>query len=100
MARAIDADKFERFLMSLPDEVLCEDCCYVVVNEMIKQPTIEAEPVKHGNWVDKTVWIGGIGHCRYECSRCGYVVNHKPNSRGDGKGGKYCDECGTKMGCE
>ena len=41
MARAIDADEFERFLMNLPDEVLCEDCCYVVVNEMRNQPTIE-----------------------------------------------------------
>lgn len=46
MARAIDADEFERFLMNLPDEVLCEDCCYVVVNEMRKQPTIDT--VKHG----------------------------------------------------
>ena len=41
MARAIDADAFEKFLMNLPDEVLCEDCCYVVVNEMRNQPTIE-----------------------------------------------------------
>ena len=50
MARIIDADEFERFLMNLPDEVLCEDCCYVVVNEMRKQPTIEAEPVKQ-EWI-------------------------------------------------
>lgn len=49
MARAIDADEFERFLMNLPDEVLCEDCCYVVVNEMRKQPTID--PVKQ-EWID------------------------------------------------
>lgn len=41
MARLIDADAFEKFLMNLPDEVLCEDCCYVVVNEMRNQPTIE-----------------------------------------------------------
>lgn len=61
-------------------------------------PTIE--PVKYGKWVDKTVWIRGIGHYKYECSCCGYVVNHKPKSRGDGKGGKYCDECGAKMECE
>lgn len=41
MARLIDADAFEKLLMNLPDEVLCEDCCYVVVNEMRNQPTIE-----------------------------------------------------------
>lgn len=46
MARAIDADAFERFLMNLPDEVLCEDCCYVVVNEMRNYPTID--PLKNG----------------------------------------------------
>ena len=46
MARLIDADAFERFLMNLPDEVLCEDCCYVVVNEMRNYPTID--PLKNG----------------------------------------------------
>lgn len=65
-------------------------------------PTIEANLVRHGKWIDRTAWCGGIGRCEYECSNCGYRVMHKPNSRGDGKGGKFCDNCGAKMdgGCE
>lgn len=81
MARLIDADEFERFLMNLPDEVLCEGCCYVIVNEMRKQPTIEAEPVMHGKWFD----VGSLS-CR--CNRCGCKNSHETD---------YCPNCGARM---
>lgn len=37
-------------------------------NEIIKQPTIDAEPVRHGRWIrmDDT-------HTRWKCSECGFV---------------------------
>ena len=54
-------------------------------------------PVRHGKWIDKTIWFGSIGKCCYECSECGYQIQYKPQSRGDGKGGKYCDDCGARM---
>ena len=91
MARAIDADEFERFLMNLPDEVLCEDCCYVIVNEMRKQPTIEAEPVKHGKWI--------IAYDDYKfamwdaCSICGHGLEFV----GAGKDYNFCPHCGARM---
>lgn len=70
---------------------------FVKYDDIENMPTINAELVRHGHWIDKTVWCGGIGRCEYECSNCGYRVMCKPNSRGDGKGGKFCDECGAKM---
>ena len=57
MARLIDADAFEKFLMNLPDEVLCEDCCYVVVNEMRNQPTIEPKQ----EWISAKVRPPKVG---------------------------------------
>lgn len=84
MARLIDADEFERFLMNLPDEVLCEDCCYVVVNEMRKQPTIDT--VKHGKWIEDKE------RDMLRCSVCQnfYVENYMFWF-------KYCPECGARM---
>lgn len=54
--RLIDADRFERVLMAMPDDELCEDCCYNVVNKLDEAPAIEAEPVvrcKDCKWWDK-----------------------------------------------
>lgn len=51
-------------------------------------------------WVDDTEWIGSFGMCRYTCSACGFIKNEKPFSAGNGKGSKFCEECGAKMSTE
>lgn len=51
-------------------------------------------------WIDNTEWIGSFGMCRYTCSACGFTKNEKPFSAGNGKGDKYCEECGAKMSTE
>ena len=53
--------------------------------------------IVHGRWIDKTEWIGSFGQIKTECSVCGTIYPHKPGSRGDGKGGKFCEECGARM---
>lgn len=70
---------------------------FIGVQELDEAPTVDAAPVVHGRWIDKTVWVGGLGHIRTQCSVCGTVYPNKPGSRGDGKGGKFCEECGAKM---
>lgn len=68
-----------------------------IVNQMVSDiqslaPVVDAEPVRHGQWVDHGVrdWL---------CSECGgkiqkvrkidgYCYNDKP---------KYCPDCGAKM---
>ena len=44
MARLIDADAFEREVMMMPDEELCEDCCYNVIAKLDDAPTV-------GGWI-------------------------------------------------
>lgn len=51
-------------------------------------------------WIDNTEWIGSFGMCRYTCSACGFTKNEKPFSAGNGKGSKFCEECGAKMSTE
>lgn len=58
------------------------------------------ETTKTAHWVDKTDWLGTLAIYQYECSNCGFLIGHKPFNRADGKGDKYCAECGCKMSTE
>lgn len=68
------------------------------VNTYCVPPT---EP-KTAVWIDKSCWeFGGkFKQCIYQCSNCGYEVRHDPFTKGDGRGGKYCDDCGARMSKE
>ena len=57
------------------------------------QPTIEVEPVKHGQWIPVTNGRGG-----FECSIC---HNYAPSYQ-DGVEwlSLYCPHCGAKMDAE
>ncbi len=46
-----------------------------------KEPTIDAEPVRHGRWIRSGVITG-------KCSECGEISADR---------GKYCSNCGAKM---
>lgn len=59
--------------------------------------TIDAKPIIHAHWIEKTDWYFGIGRIHCTCSNCGYTVDYKPGSRGDGRGGKFCNDCGAMM---
>ncbi len=51
-----------------------------------QMPTIEAEPVRHGRWIDSDP----IGIYRsYECSECQGIVSRATPD--------YCPYCGAKM---
>lgn len=63
---------------------------------------INSIETKAAVWKDKSCWEFGekFKQCIYQCSNCGYEVRHDPFSRGDGRGGKYCDDCGARMSKE
>ena len=54
-------------------------------------PTIEAEPVKHGEWEAHKKTVGEMMYIKgMKCSEC----NHTYTIRGDWN---YCPNCGAKM---
>jgi Pyruvate/2-oxoacid:ferredoxin oxidoreductase delta subunit len=66
--------------------------------EALKQPTIEAEPVRHGRWID----VPDANTKVAKCSLCGFWQR----TNGDDKTGKhlihtavyrYCAGCGARM---
>ena len=60
--------------------------------EINNAPTVDAEPVKHGKWVDKCVRDWRCSECNCEIQKIrhvdGYCYNDLPN---------YCPNCGAKM---
>lgn len=60
-------------------ETGCSDC---KVKEKVRN-AIEAEPIKHGEWLPYGEW-------QVECSECGFVTTFLGE-------GHYCPRCGSKM---
>ena len=66
---------------------------------IINAPTIDAEPVKHGEWV-KAKWIDINDWTTWrECSCCGEALpkNIKGYGRKEFWYFRYCPNCGAKM---
>jgi hypothetical protein len=58
-----------------------------------EQPTIEAEPVRHGRWDEIQCFSEhGIEMASYECTSCGNEIE-----RQRGLVPPYCEFCGAKM---
>lgn len=56
--------------------------------EVEHAPTIEAEPVRHGEWI-------GADSVSLYCSECGESSDYKVD--GSCKASLYCPHCGAKM---
>ena len=54
-----------------------------------KAPTVDAEPVRHGEWVLVTRCVRGAKYEFICCSECELIANHGET--------QYCPKCGAKM---
>lgn len=91
MNRLIDANELKQAALGLGEDVVCDGCTCEFLNLIDAQPTIEAEPVRHGHWEIKKVWSPAFPPIeRPFCSLCG------------GRGSTsalygYCPYCGSRM---
>ena len=77
--RLIDADTLIAYIKKrIRNEMVIAWLCRIVG----EAPTVEAEPVQHGYWIE-----GLDGSCM--CSECGKVSRYEI--------GHYCSNCGKKM---
>lgn len=51
-------------------------------------PTIDAVPVRHGEWIDETFKPWGLVHHPFKCNLCGEHAEFAS---------PYCPNCGAKM---
>lgn len=82
MSRLIDADaiKLQEGFFEKIDNV---PKFYDWLNSL---PTIDAEPVRHGYWIER---YGVYEGKYYKCSVCNYNCSHTKEN--------YCSYCGAKM---
>lgn len=93
--RLIDADALnvrlstlDRLARSDAQAALLGRVFYVVSN----QPTVDAEPVRHGRWKYNAAFTvdGDVYYGRYQCDQCNHYIDA-------GSDRKYCPNCGTDM---
>lgn len=80
--RLIDADAFDKRLVRLG--------ALSIKSALDEEPAIEAEPVRHGRWVNS--YINFYGHPCHCCSECGFKASYQDKN--------YCPNCGCKMSKE
>lgn len=81
--RPIDADKFEEFIRKNCSDSLVDLWCELVR----RQPTIEAVPVVHGEWIyENHTWRCGV--CGFHPFK-GYIPKEP--------GFNFCPNCEAKM---
>ena len=82
--RLIDAD---RALKIVRDQGIAHPNAYHLTNYatliLREAPTIEAEPVRHGQWIGRD-----IDHMWFRCSLCGKEAHSATT---------YCPHCGGKL---
>lgn len=61
---------------------------YIYSNDLKNEPTIEAEPVRHGEWVMKEILVKSPFAKNAYCSECLEETAYTHN---------YCPNCGAKM---
>lgn len=76
------------------DRLFAEGVDAVDVSDIDNAPTIEAEPVRHGQWV---IEMDDMGWLKHTCPNCGYV---KRTDIHVSLGWNYCPNCGDKMDLE
>lgn len=55
-------------------------------------PTVEAEPVRHGEWVDEGYYADYTNVSAWRCSECGWHMIRYAHELF-----RYCPTCGAKM---
>lgn len=97
MGRLIDADALEEMFKTQYgcetcdnyDGVRCRAChCDYALGIIDMAPTIDAAPVRRGEWEDYWVLEAGIEAVYLKCSACGYWGSFEYN---------FCPDCGADM---
>lgn len=91
MTRLIDADVMRQEWLENGENEYVYDT-NAILDSIDAQPTIEAEPVKHGKWTQTYAsWSQNYDtskNIRYRCSECNGIAVWDT---------KYCPNCGARM---
>ena len=87
MSRLIDAEKIDFNEVFGGQSDFAKDTRGAAQSLIDAQPTVEAVPVVHGEWVNE--YINRYGHPCHCCSVCGFHASYQDKN--------FCPECGADM---
>ena len=86
--RVVNIDNLEWIQIAVKE---LEDKAILILKPHINDlDWFEAEPVRHGRWIDNSYPLEGFPIHRFNCSECNFLVNRIGQM-------KYCPNCGAKM---
>ena len=96
--RLIDADELYKTVTEKYHDIRAGGYPYNIVAfhmaQLVKEaPTIETEPVRHGEWL-RTPAFRSIDEHKHICSCCGFQMYMTKRVK---EMHKYCPHCGSKM---
>ena len=87
--RIVDADRLKKsFEANTP--IAFQDCVPGIHSVIDLEPTVEAEPVRHGRWITDSFPMDDGDYLMERCTACGTAIEY-------GMGTPYCPFCGAKM---
>ena len=90
--RLIDGDAVLRFADAMEKENKDKYLTPYTLRYLIgKFPTLDVEPVKHGEWLEWELFSSDSRWYRYACSCCGEKYDNNTTYW------KFCPNCGAKM---
>ena len=93
MSRYIDIEPYEKDGWYLQKRYHNSNCEVIKTTPLILIPTAEAEPIKHGHWIEREEWFEFEPKPRKTvgCSECGHSMYSKHDTL------NYCPNCGARM---
>lgn len=103
--RLIDADVLRvrlEGMMKAPWNAQSAPYCWAHAYEAMQEeldnaPTVEAEPVKHGRWIEDETTYAGTGAANWLCSECKRIGGTWWRDISPCKMYRYCPNCGARM---
>jgi rubrerythrin len=89
--RPIDADKMREDWLENGENEFVYDT-NAVLESIDAQPAVDAAPVVHGHWIDKTTTAKGLSIYRFVCSACGHIFFNAGIDNFN-----FCPDCGARM---
>lgn len=81
-------EELVKYINSISTHLLNEWDTLGVLDAIEKQKSVDAEPVRHGHWIPKSLRYRDLFARDYRCSECGADPIGTSN---------YCPNCGAKM---
>lgn len=63
----------------------------LITQKILGEHAVDAEPVRHGRWINKSEMRHGIYDYRFDCSECGHIF-----WAGGVENFNFCPNCGAK----